>query len=140
MLMIRFQRIGRTNAPSFRVVVLEKERSAQAGKIVEQVGSYNPITKALTLNADRIKARISQGAQPTDTVKNLLISQGIINGKKVNVLPKKSPAKKEDEPATASPVPSTEPAPSTENASEAPTETEIASEAAATPIEETAAA
>ena len=96
MLMIRFQRIGRTNDPAFRIVVLEKERAAQAGNIVEQLGTYNPKSKALTLNAEQVKHWIAMGAQPTDSIRNLLINQKVIEGKKVNVLPKKSPQVKED--------------------------------------------
>jgi len=90
MLMIRFQRIGRANDPAFRIVVLEKERAAKAGNIVEQVGTYNPRSKALTLNAEQVKHWIAMGAQPTDSIRNLLISQKVIEGKKVNALPKKT--------------------------------------------------
>jgi small subunit ribosomal protein S16 len=97
MLMIRFQRIGRTNDPAFRIVVLEKERAAKAGNIVEQLGSYNPKTKALSLKAESIKQWIAQGAQPTDSIRNLLITQKVIEGKKVNVLPKKLLEKKPEE-------------------------------------------
>ena len=95
MLMIRFQRIGRTNDPAFRIVVLEKERAAKAGNILEQLGTYNPRSKALTLNEDQVKHWISKGAQPTDSIHNLLINKGVITGKKVNVLPKKTPQKNE---------------------------------------------
>lgn len=95
MLMIRFQRIGRTNDPAFRIVLLEKERAAKAGNIVEQFGTYNPRSKALTLNEVRVKEWISKGAQPTDSIYNLLINKGVITGKKVNVLPKKTPQKSE---------------------------------------------
>ena len=95
MLMIRFQRIGRTNDPAFRIAVLEKERAAKAGNIVEQVGTYNPKSKALTLNKESVKEWLLKGAQPTDSIRNLLISQGVIEGKKVNVLPRKSPQKSE---------------------------------------------
>lgn len=90
MLMIRFQRIGRTNDPAFRIAVLEKERAAKAGKIVEQVGTYNPKSKALTLDTEAVKAWIAKGAQPTDSIRNLLINQKVIEGKKINVLPKKT--------------------------------------------------
>src|SRR3989344_8305049 len=93
MLMIRFQRIGRVNDPAFRIVVLEKERAAKAGSIVEQVGTYNPRSKALTLNEASVKSWIAKGAQPTDSIRNLLISKGVIAGKKVNALPKKTPQK-----------------------------------------------
>ena len=88
--MIRFQRIGRANDPAFRIVVLEKERAAKAGNIVEQVGTYNPRSKALTLNAEQVKHWIAMGAQPTDSIRNLLINQKVIEGKKVNALPKKT--------------------------------------------------
>ncbi len=96
MLMIRFQRIGRTNAPAFRIVVLEKERAAKAGNIVELLGTYNPRSKALTLDEAQVKAWIAKGAQPTDSIRNLLINKGVITGKKVNVLPKKTPQKSEE--------------------------------------------
>lgn len=95
MLMIRFQRIGRTNDPAFRIVLLEKERAAKTGRITEQLGTYNPKSKALTLNEERVKYWISVGAQPTDSIHNLLINKKVIEGKKVNALPKKTPLKKE---------------------------------------------
>jgi small subunit ribosomal protein S16 len=93
MLMIRFQRIGRTNDPAFRIVLLEKARAAKDGNITELLGTYNPRSKALTLDTERVKEWIAKGAQPTDSIRNLLISQGVIDGKKVNVLPKKTPLK-----------------------------------------------
>jgi small subunit ribosomal protein S16 len=96
MLMIRFQRTGRTNDPSFRIAVLEKERAAKAGNIVELLGTYNPRSKALTLNEEQVKVWISKGAQPTDSIRNLLINKGVIDGKKINVLPKKTPQKSEE--------------------------------------------
>lgn len=96
MLMIRFQRIGRTNDPAFRIVVLEKERAAKAGNIVELLGTYNPRSKALTLNEERVKHWIANGAQPTGSIHNLLINKGVITGKKINVLPKKTSQKKEE--------------------------------------------
>lgn len=95
MLMIRFQRIGRVNDPAFRIVVLEKERAAKAGNIVEQVGTYNPRSKEFTLNEVSIKEWIAKGAQPTDSIRNLLINKGVLTGKKVNALPKKTPQKDE---------------------------------------------
>src|SRR3989344_6103150 len=83
MLMIRFQRIGRTNDPAFRIVVLEKERAAKAGNIVELLGTYNPRSKALTLNEDRVKHWISKGAQPTGSIHNLLVNKRFIEGKMI---------------------------------------------------------
>jgi len=124
MLMIRFQRIGRTNDPAFRIAVLEKERAAKAGNIVELLGTYNPRSKALTLDADKVKKWISQGAQPTDSIHNLLISKGIIEGKKINVLPKKTVPVKEPEPVVEAVAPEPE---TTQEV--APTEAEVEAEA-----------
>ena len=95
MLMIRFQRIGRTNDPAFRIVVVEKERAAKTGSVVELLGTYNPRSKALTLNEERVKEWIAKGAQPTGSIHNLLVSKGVIQGKKINVLSKKTPIREE---------------------------------------------
>ena len=135
MLMIRFQRIGRTNDPAFRIVVLEKERAAKAGNIVEQLGTYNPRSKALTLNEAGVKEWIAKGAQPTDSIRNLLINKGVLQGKKVNVLPRKTPQKSDKV--------STIPAPVAETVVEevpiaVPTEAEVAAEAEPAPEPETA--
>lgn len=88
--MIRFQRIGRKNDPAFRMAVLEKTAGPKAGKYVELVGSYNPKTKAMTVNGDAIKSWVAKGAQVSPSLKNLLIDKGILEGKKQNVLPKKT--------------------------------------------------
>lgn len=93
MLMIRFQRTGRTNDPAFRIVLLEKARAAKDGNIVERLGTYNPRSKALTLDKESVKAWLGKGAQPTDSIRNLLITNGVMEGKKVNALPKKTPQK-----------------------------------------------
>ena len=131
MLMIRFQRIGRTNDPAFRIVLLEKERAAKAGNITELLGTYNPRSKALTLDEAKVKAWIAKGAQPTDSIRNLLINKGVIQGKKVNVLPKKTPQVKEQaeggkEETVAPTTETTETAPVSE---ELPTEAEVVAEA-----------
>lgn len=102
--MIRFQRTGRTNDPAFRIVLLEKARAAKDGNIVERLGTYNPRSKALTLDKESVKAWIGKGAQPTDSIRNLLIANGVMEGKKVNVLPKKTPIKPAASEAVAAPV------------------------------------
>jgi len=104
MLMIRLQRVGRINDPSYRLVVVERARAAKAGKYVEKVGSYNPKSKERVLDADRIKYWMSVGAKPTGTVHNMLISAGVMKGKKINVLPKKSAPKPAEAPAEAAPA------------------------------------
>ena len=96
MLKIRIQRTGRTNMPAFRIIVTEHARAAKTGKFVEKVGTYNPKTKERNLSAERIKYWLSVGAKASPTMHNMLVSLGIIDGKKVNVLPKKSPPKKEE--------------------------------------------
>lgn len=131
MLMIRFQRIGRKNDPAFRIAVLEKTSGPKTGKYVDLVGTYNPKTKAVTLKPDAIKDWIAKGAQVSDTVHNLLVSQGVIEGTKINVLPKKTAPKKEEPVAEAAPAPVAE-----EAAASAPTEEEVAADAAEAPVVE----
>lgn len=82
------QRGGRIKVPTYRIIVAEHTSSPKAGTNVEVVGTYNPKLKVPVLNADRIKYWISVGAKPSDTVHNMLISQKIITGTKINVLPK----------------------------------------------------
>ncbi len=127
MLMIRLQRVGRTNDPSFRVVVADSRRSAKSGRYVELIGSYNPRTDAVAIKADRAKHWLSKGAQASGTVHNLLISNRVIEGKKVNVLPKKTVPKKEEEVKMKAAAPVTEAAaPAAEAAPEAAPETPAA--------------
>ena len=110
MLKIRMQRTGRINMPSFRIVVVEHTESPKTGSIVEKVGVYNPKSKERVLDAERIKYWMSVGAKPSDTVHNMLVSLGIINAKKINVLPKyKEPVK--DLPAQAGEVKAETPLP-----------------------------
>lgn len=97
------QRTGRTNSPAFRIIVTEHTRGPKSANFVEKVGSYNPKTKERSLNAERVKYWLSVGAKATGTMHNMLVSAGIVEGKKVNVLPKKSPPKKEGE-AEGAPV------------------------------------
>jgi small subunit ribosomal protein S16 len=92
MLKIRLQRVGRRHEPSFRVIVTESTRGPKSGDFIEILGNHNPKQKEMTqLKADRIKYWISKGAQVSGIVHNLLITHGVIEGKKINVLPKKTP-------------------------------------------------
>lgn len=100
MLKIRLQRVGRKHIPVFRVVLTDSKNSTKSGKFIEVLGSHDPRNdKALVLKADRIKYWMSQGAKVSDTMHNMLVSQKIVEGKKVNKLPKKSPIKKAEAPA-----------------------------------------
>ena len=101
MLKIRLQRIGRRNNPSYRVVVIDSATAAKKGKPVELLGTYDTIRKTTSLNNERILYWLSTGAQASDTMHNILIKNGIIEGVKVNTLPKKSPiTKKKDDSAS----------------------------------------
>ena len=97
MLKIRLQRVGRKNDASFRVVVIESQRGPKAGNALEVLGFYDPKKNVIEIKGDRVTHWISVGAQASDTVHNLLVKQKIIKGEKINVLPKKSPIKKEGE-------------------------------------------
>lgn len=83
MLSIRLTRTGRKKAPTYRVVVMPKHRDPW-GRVIEILGHYNPRTnpRTLVLKADRIKHWLSQGAECTDTVWNLLVDEKIVDGKK----------------------------------------------------------
>ena len=73
MLMIRLARFGAKKKPTYRVVVIEKER-ARDSRAVEVVGTYNPVANPakVELNHERIAHWIHKGAQPSDTVGRLL--------------------------------------------------------------------
>ena len=75
---IRLKRIGAKKAPFYRVVVAD-ERSPRDGKFIEEIGYYNPLTEPadIKIDADKAKKWISNGAQPTETVKVLLKKSGI---------------------------------------------------------------
>jgi small subunit ribosomal protein S16 len=120
MLTIRLSRVGRKNDPSFRVIVVESKRKPQPGNYLEMVGSYNPKMNRVELNGERIKHWISNGATVSDTVHNLLVSNKIIDAKKINILPAfVAPAVE----ATA-PVQEAAPAVEASAPAEAPVETE----------------
>ena len=94
MLTIRLTRVGKKKDGSFRVIVVESKRKVQPGNYLEMVGSYDPRVDTVSLKADRIKYWMSMGATVSDTVHNLLVSQKIIDAKKITV-PKKEEVKEE---------------------------------------------
>jgi len=83
MLAIRLQRMGKKKQPSYRLIVSEKHKDTQAGSL-EILGHYNPLVEPseLVLKEERIKHWISVGAQPSNTVYNLLIKAGVVKGEK----------------------------------------------------------
>ena len=73
MVKIRLQRVGAKKAPFYHIVVADS-RVARDGKIIEQIGTYDPMTNPSTIVLDKEKTekRIKNGAKPTDTVKALI--------------------------------------------------------------------
>ena len=98
MLKIRLQRIGKKKQAHYKVVVMEHTRKT-TGKYLELLGWYNPHTSEIEVNAERLNHHLSNGAQMSATVNNLLITRGIIKGEKVTSWkPKKRPQKEEEAP------------------------------------------
>lgn len=79
---IRLRRMGAKKAPYYRVVVADS-RSPRDGRFIEEIGMYNPLTKPYTFEVEAEKAKrwIQNGAQPSETVRTLLVKAGIIEGK-----------------------------------------------------------
>ena len=80
MVKMRLRRMGAKKAPFYRVVVADS-RYPRDGRFIEEVGYYNPQTEPaeVKIDADKAKAWLSKGAQPTETVKSLLKKSGIID-------------------------------------------------------------
>ena len=77
MLKLRLKRIGRKRSPSYRLVIMENT-SRRNGRPVEEVGYYDPISKKYDFKTEKIKKWLNCGAQPTETVVNLLKKASII--------------------------------------------------------------
>ncbi|PIR88245.1 MAG: 30S ribosomal protein S16 [Candidatus Harrisonbacteria bacterium CG10_big_fil_rev_8_21_14_0_10_45_28] len=128
MVVLRYQRHGKKHQVSFRVVA-DTKRSKLDGASIEDLGWYNPHSKEFGLKEERIKYWLSVGAKPSNTVHNLLVSKGIIEGKKIPSH-KKSKKPQEDVSSKASATEEA-PAPKAESKPEVATEeakTEEASE------------
>jgi small subunit ribosomal protein S16 len=77
MLKIRFKRCGKKQQPTYRIVLINST-SCRDGKALKDLGYYNPITKEIKLDVLNIVSNLKNGAQPTKTVKNLLIKTKIL--------------------------------------------------------------
>ena len=82
MVKLRLTRMGATKAPFYRIVAMDS-RKARDGKYIDQIGFYNPVSepKQIVIDADKAQEWLANGAQPTDTVMGLLVSQGIVEKK-----------------------------------------------------------
>ena len=76
---MRLTRMGDKKAPFYRVVVADS-RVARDAKYIDLIGTYNPLTTPaeVKLDAEKAKTWIKNGAQPTETVKALLVKEGIV--------------------------------------------------------------
>ena len=77
MLAIRLQRVGRAGYPTYRLAVQESQRHPSSGRVVAYVGSYNPHTKAVTVQVEAAQKYINNGAQPTPRVAKLIKEAGV---------------------------------------------------------------
>lgn len=79
---IRLTRLGDKKSPFYRVVVADS-RTARDGKVIEQIGTYNPLKNPaeININVELAKKWIANGAQPTETAKSILQTAGVIEVK-----------------------------------------------------------
>ncbi|MDR1572526.1 MAG: 30S ribosomal protein S16 [Clostridiales Family XIII bacterium] len=85
---IRLKRMGAHKRPFYRIVVADS-RSPRDGRFIEEIGYYNPLTDPadVKIDGDRARKWISEGAQPTDTVRALLRKAGIEKKAKADAAP-----------------------------------------------------
>lgn len=76
---IRLRRMGKKKAPFYRIVVADS-RFPRDGRFIEEIGYYNPLEdpSVVSVDAEKVKKWIANGAQPTDTVKELLKKEGVL--------------------------------------------------------------
>lgn len=123
MITIRYARFGRTNRPSYRIVVQEKRR-APSSTVLETIGHYDPVANpaVFEVKADRVVYWVEHGAQVSDSLFNMLLEKGILKGTKRKV----ASGKKAEEAAQPA-----EPNQSASAAESAPTEPAAPTEAVA---------
>jgi small subunit ribosomal protein S16 len=99
MVKIRLSRTGRKNLATYRIVITPA-REKRESNFIEQVGFYLPHDKKIEINKERVEYWMSVGAQPTETVKALLIKQGIVKAPKHKKTYSHKPGKKSQERAS----------------------------------------
>lgn len=126
MVVIRLSRHGKKNHATYRFIVSDKRKDT-VGTFLEQLGTYDPhqAPGRIELKEDRVKHWLSVGAQPSDTVHNLLVDKGIISGTKRVVAKAKKSAEAPaavTSPAAAAPTetPAAEAAPEAKPVAESP--------------------
>ncbi len=91
MLKIKLQRTGRKHEPTFRLLLTDSKNSTKTGKFLEVLGSHDFRKDNTEIKKDRVLHWIKNGVKPTPTVHNLLVTHKIIEGKKINVQPRRTP-------------------------------------------------
>ena len=94
---MRLTRMGDKKSPFYRIVVVDS-RVARDGKYIDKVGHYNPIAQPaeVVIDAEKAKDWLAKGVQPTETVRALLLNQGIIEKSNKLSPAKTNPKKKKD--------------------------------------------
>ena len=108
MLAIKLKRTGKKHQPSYRIVVQEK-REKLGGRYAEDLGWFDPVHNKQQINADRVKHWMSVGAQPTNTVHNMLVTLGIVTAAKRAVHRVKKVEKAAEAPKAAEAAPAAAP-------------------------------
>lgn len=111
MVALRLQRVGKKNHATFRIVASDKRKDT-VGMALEILGSFDPhqTPSRIVLKDDRIKYWLSVGAQPSDSVHNLLVEQGLITAPKRVLVSAKPTEKASEEAAPVAETPSETPA------------------------------
>ncbi len=101
MIKLRLKRYGKKREVSYRIVAMNS-RDRRDGRPLEELGFYNPRTDEVRLNVEGLVRRLQQGAQPTDTVRDLLIKNNVFEQAGVAAIVKPFKAKSESaEPVAA---------------------------------------
>ena len=79
MVKLRLKRMGKKGNPFYRIVAADS-RSPRDGRIIEQVGTYNPLVKEnqVTLDTEKVMKWLNNGAKPSDTVRSILSHEGVL--------------------------------------------------------------
>ncbi len=77
MLAIRMQRNGRAHLPVYRIIVQEAQRHPLSGRVVAEVGNYNPATKKVVIDKEKVEFYLKNGAQPSSRVAYILTKEGV---------------------------------------------------------------
>lgn len=139
MLVIRMQRTGRKGHAMFRVVVQDSRRTPTSGKIVAQLGSYDPHAKNVQINKERAQFYLDHGAQPSPRVAAILKAEGVKLPNWVKLAGKKESAVRNPEKRRSTTPEQPAEEPDAEAPAEQPAE-ETAAEADAVPSDEPEAA